>query len=306
MWRLAVLLGVDWLWTLVAAELELTLCSRLIYCSIYSTGYALFEELQKRTQHPSETIGVYLAVISSHFSRLGCPTSEEVKLSIVMKNLHPFYQDRLRDPLPTSLAELRVLCRRMESRRDIINGYVEPPSRRANVMEKDLAYVDVAEEISALEVATSQVPAVDQTKQTVCFRLLWVQEGGVHFKELSQLRGVGKRQAAALRGRVKGAGKSSSTTMFQPVLDFILDNAENDERPYLEVGILGRSILGLLDSGVLATILGIRGWKMAKDFVELDISQKISCTVANGKVCQSMGECEVPVSLRGRVKLIRD
>ncbi|KAG5870185.1 hypothetical protein JTB14_032477 [Gonioctena quinquepunctata] len=131
---------------------------------------ALFEELQKRTQHPSETIGVYLAVMSSYFSRLGCPTSEEVKLSIVMKNLHPFYQDRLRDPLPISLAELRVLCRRMESRRDIINGYVEPPSRRANVMEKDLAYVDVAEEISALEVATSQVPAVDHTKQTVCFR----------------------------------------------------------------------------------------------------------------------------------------
>ncbi|KAG5870186.1 hypothetical protein JTB14_032478 [Gonioctena quinquepunctata] len=93
--------------------------------------------------------------------------------------------------------------------------------------------------------------------------------------------------------------------MFQPVLDFILDNAENDERPYLEVEILGRSILGLLDSGASATILGIRGWKMVKDFVELDISQKISCTVANGEVCQSMGECEVPVSLRGRVKLIR-
>ncbi|KAG5889153.1 hypothetical protein JTB14_036964 [Gonioctena quinquepunctata] len=94
--------------------------------------------------------------------------------------------------------------------------------------------------------------------------------------------------------------------MFKPVLKFILDNAEHDERPYLRVEILGRSILGLLDSGASATVLGIRGWKLVKDFVELDISQNISCTVANGEVCQSLMECEVPVSLRGRVKLIRE
>ncbi|KAG5867989.1 hypothetical protein JTB14_004629 [Gonioctena quinquepunctata] len=64
---------------------------------------ALFEELQRRTQHPSESVGVYLAVMSSYFGRLRCPMSEDAKLAIVMRNLHPFYQDLLGDPLPTSI-----------------------------------------------------------------------------------------------------------------------------------------------------------------------------------------------------------
>ncbi|XP_074026323.1 uncharacterized protein [Leptinotarsa decemlineata] len=131
---------------------------------------ALFEELQKRTQHHSETIGVYLAVMSSYFSRLGCPMTEEAKLNIVMKNLHPFYQDRLREPLPTTISELRSVCRRMEARRDIINSYVEPSARRGNVIEKDLAFVEVTKELNALEIATARIPSNNQSKEIVCFR----------------------------------------------------------------------------------------------------------------------------------------
>lgn len=128
----------------------------------------LFEELQKRTQHPSETIGVYLAVMSSYFNRLGCPISEGAKLSIVLKNLHPFYQDRLRDPLPTTMSELRSICRRMEARRDVMNSYVEPSSRRGNILEKDLAFVEVTEDISSLNVTPTAVGA--NKKEIVCFR----------------------------------------------------------------------------------------------------------------------------------------
>uniref|UniRef100_A0A6P7H7R6 Uncharacterized protein LOC114348204 n=1 Tax=Diabrotica virgifera virgifera TaxID=50390 RepID=A0A6P7H7R6_DIAVI len=63
---------------------------------------ALFEELRRRTQHSSETIGVYLAIMNSYFNRLRCHVPEEVKLTIVIRNLHPFHQDRLRDPLPST------------------------------------------------------------------------------------------------------------------------------------------------------------------------------------------------------------
>lgn len=128
----------------------------------------LFEELQRRTQHPSETIGVYLAVMSSYFNRLGCPISEAAKLSIVLKNLHPFYQDRLRDPLPTTMSELRSVCRRMEARRDVMNSYVEPSSRRGNVLEKDLAFIEVTEDLSTLEVTPAQVRG--KGKEVVCFK----------------------------------------------------------------------------------------------------------------------------------------
>ncbi|XP_074042653.1 uncharacterized protein [Leptinotarsa decemlineata] len=132
---------------------------------------ALFEELQRRTQHPTESIGVYLAVMSNYFSRLGCPMSEDAKLAIIMKNLHPFYQDRLRDPLPTNISELRDTCRKMESRRDVINSYVEPSTRRGNIIEKDLAFVDLAENMCAMNVATTQPATSGQRScQVICFR----------------------------------------------------------------------------------------------------------------------------------------
>lgn len=130
---------------------------------------ALFDELQKRTQHPTESIGVYLAVMSSYFNRLGCQVSEAAKLSIVMKNLHPYYQDRLRDPYPTSLSELRAVCRRMEARRDVMNSYVEPSSRRGNILEKDLAYVEASGSIGSLE-ATPRSNSGATKKEIVCFR----------------------------------------------------------------------------------------------------------------------------------------
>lgn len=130
---------------------------------------ALFDELQKRTQHPSESIGVYLAVMSSYFNRLRCPVAEEAKLSIIMRNLHPFYQDRLRDPLPTTIDELRTLCRRMEARRDAINNYVEPSNRKMNILEKDLAFVEVLENVDRLEIAPTSSNS-SNIRQIICYR----------------------------------------------------------------------------------------------------------------------------------------
>ncbi|KAG5878708.1 hypothetical protein JTB14_023921 [Gonioctena quinquepunctata] len=61
--------------------------------------------------------------------------TEEAKLNIITRKLHPFHQDRLREPLPKDLSELRTICQRMKS---------------SNVLEKDLAFVKL-KEISALE-----------------------------------------------------------------------------------------------------------------------------------------------------------
>ncbi|CAG9835051.1 unnamed protein product, partial [Diabrotica balteata] len=142
---------------------------------------ALFEELRRRTQHSSETIGVYLAIMNSYFNRLRCHVPEGVKLSIIIRNLHPFYQDRLRDPLPSTLEELRVLCRSMEERRDCIRNYVEPNSRKVNTLEKDLAYVSVdAERCSSV----GEVPVVSSESESssgrsrtlVCYRSKYVMD----------------------------------------------------------------------------------------------------------------------------------
>lgn len=128
----------------------------------------LLDELRRRTQHPMESIGVYLAVMSSYFGRLRCLVPEEAKLAIILQNLHPFYQDRLRDPMPSTIEELRIMCRRMEDRRDAINSYVEPSGKKINCLEQDLAYVDFPSNASVDEVVST--PSSGVPKGVQCFR----------------------------------------------------------------------------------------------------------------------------------------
>lgn len=123
---------------------------------------------------------------------------------------------------------------------------------------------------------------------------------------MSELCETGKRSKTHLDGRDKCVDPSTSTNKFQPILDFILDHAQNDERPYLKVNIFGRTLLGLLDSGASSTILGSKGWHLLRDLnIPLDMSRKVKCTIANGQSCESIGECEIPISVRNRVKLIK-
>ncbi|KAJ8945293.1 hypothetical protein NQ318_002750 [Aromia moschata] len=78
-----------------------------------------------------------------------------------------------------------------------------------------------------------------------------------------------------------------------------------DERPYLKVNVLGKSLLGLLDSGASVTILGGPGWEQVKDLgIEL-LEGKTKNRVANGEGCESLGSCEVHFSVRNRLKLVK-
>lgn len=87
------------------------------------------------------------------------------------------------------------------------------------------------------------------------------------------------------------------------LLDFILDHAGKDERPYLRVSIFDRTFHGLLDSGASRTILGQLGWKMLNGICPLTTTQKIVCTVADGGQCASIGTITVPITVRNRTKV---
>ncbi|KAG5872195.1 hypothetical protein JTB14_033692 [Gonioctena quinquepunctata] len=116
----------------------------------------------------------------------------------------------------------------------------------------------------------------------------------------------GKWGPTLLTGRRRGVGITQSTTNgLQPILDFILDHAENDERPYLKVDVLGLTLLGLLDSGASKTIIGSRGWELIRSIgLQVDTSKKVHCRAANGQRCQSVGECTVPFRVRDRIRLM--
>lgn len=87
------------------------------------------------------------------------------------------------------------------------------------------------------------------------------------------------------------------------ILDYIIAHAKADERPYLAVSILGKKLLGLLDSGASRTIIGKDGWRMLESLCKLDTSQTTTCTVANGEICHSIGTICVPILLEDKVRI---
>lgn len=121
---------------------------------------------------------------------------------------------------------------------------------------------------------------------------------------MSGLCTSGKRPATLLRSRGRSVEQKHSANIL-PILNFILDHAKNDERPYLKVDVLGQQLLALLDSGASRTFLGGEGWKIIGRLgLPLDTKEKTICTVANGQRCRSIGTCSLPISLRGKLKLL--
>lgn len=83
------------------------------------------------------------------------------------------------------------------------------------------------------------------------------------------------------------------------ILDFGLEHAGNDKRLYLTVEILGKTVLGLLDSGASRTFFGSKCIELVRELgLQLDTSQTTLCTVGNGNRCCSVGVVSLPISLR--------
>ncbi|KAJ8978151.1 hypothetical protein NQ317_016854 [Molorchus minor] len=178
----------------------------------------LLQEIRQRTQGPAESIA-------------------------------PFYQSQLSLTNVTSIDQLLILGRKLETSKDSIESFVPPPRNRNSLIEPDLAYIYTD---------TERPSTSSHVDEVVC----WNCKLPAH--------------------------------------------AEGDERPYLEVSIFGTKMLGLLDSGATNTILGGKGWKILGCLnLPLDKNDIISCTVANGGKCTSLGSLTIPFQLQNRVRLIK-
>lgn len=128
---------------------------------------------------------------------------------------------------------------------------------------------------------------------------------------------LGKLETGPLTGRLVSPGSYDMTTIspenhdqsryntIQPVLSYILAHCEGDNRPYLDVDILGIKFKALLDSGANNTIVGQHGWKILQG-LGLPIMNSIirSCTVANSETCKVLGSVSIPMKLENQVKII--
>lgn len=100
-------------------------------------------------------MGIYLEVMIGYFKRLTCLISEKVTLKILLRNIAPFYQQQLSLVDVTSISQLRTLGRKLEAKREAVENFSAPPSRRSHVLEPDIAYVGEESAVETLDVATS-------------------------------------------------------------------------------------------------------------------------------------------------------
>lgn len=97
---------------------------------------------------------------------------------------------------------------------------------------------------------------------------------------------------------------ASSNFPNRMLLDFIISHAHGDQRPYLEVSVLGYPFLGLLDSGATQTLVGSSGFQILRRLGLVVRLQTGSCVVANGQSCASTGVIQAPLCLMGKTCLV--
>ena len=119
----------------------------------------------------------------------------------------------------------------------------------------------------------------------------------------------GKRPSGEPLGREAFTQTSQITTNaldfpHKILLDYIISHAHGDQRPYLQVEILGYSMLGLLDSGASRTLVGLPGYETLLSLGLKLFKQTNSCTVANGQVCTSIGYIQTPITLMGKTRIV--
>lgn len=89
------------------------------------------------------------------------------------------------------------------------------------------------------------------------------------------------------------------------LVDFIISHASEDRRPYMEVSILGRPMLGLLDSGSNRTLVSKDGSEILLGLgLELNTSCQTTCTVADGNTCTTVGTIRTPIRLINKVYIL--
>lgn len=109
----------------------------------------LLHEIKGRMQGRHESIGIYLAVMRNLFSRLLNPLTDNEKLKIILRNIHPSIQDRLALVEVNSEEELLKYGRKIEeieARKKRIAETHLPRSQSR--LEPDLAYIESTSERS--------------------------------------------------------------------------------------------------------------------------------------------------------------
>lgn len=99
----------------------------------------LLAEINARTQGSEESVVIYIAVMQNMFNRLPVKISEQEKLSIILKNVQPYYQRAVCRDVFCSIPDLINVLRVIERTKINCDNFEKPRTFR-NSLEPDLAY----------------------------------------------------------------------------------------------------------------------------------------------------------------------
>lgn len=117
---------------------ELVECLRKDFLPV-DYEYDIRVEILSRTQGINENVIMYIMSVESLFRRLGKNTSESEITKQIIRNLNPFYSDRISSYEIASLDELKEKCRKIHEVKLRNERYKPPPSRKSGLLEPEMA-----------------------------------------------------------------------------------------------------------------------------------------------------------------------
>lgn len=98
----------------------------------------LWNEIRSRVQGPNERIGEYFACMINLFSRLSVKPAHKEQLTILRRNITPYFIHGLGLRDINSVEELLMCCKKLESAKELANKS-RTPSNKLCLLEPDLA-----------------------------------------------------------------------------------------------------------------------------------------------------------------------
>lgn len=90
----------------------------------------------------------------------------------------------------------------------------------------------------------------------------------------------------------------------KPILNYLIENVDEGENPYVTVSIYGREIKGLLDSGANGIFINEKNSLCLQNLgVKIYNLSNMSCTVANNQNLDIVGYMEIPIKLKNKIKM---
>lgn len=125
----------------------------------------LWDEIRNRTQHETERVSVFIAVMENMFRRLPTLPTESVRLATIRKNLLPRFVTRLALHQIDTVSKLIETCKAIEDAQASAMKYKPPPTNYSRLLERDLAFRKGKDRsfLSSVEETTTTRPSLDQT-----------------------------------------------------------------------------------------------------------------------------------------------